>query len=59
MSRQMLFLTMEHDHGGRRCPMAALVPPSLRWGMQQPTKNIGWSFSSGEGVLDSDGMPLC
>jgi len=38
--------------------MAALVPTSLRRGIQQPTKTIRWSFTPGEGVLDGDGMPL-
>ncbi len=39
-------------------PIAALVPLSLRRGIQQPTKTIGWLFLPGEGVLDGDGMRL-
>ena len=47
------------NHDGRRHPKATLVPPTQRRGIQQSATTIHCHFCQGEGVVVSDGMPLC
>jgi hypothetical protein len=42
----------------KELPDALLDQPSLRQGIQQPTKTIGWLFLPGENMLGNDEMPL-